>query len=257
MCDQAGTWTYTATFTDGRPGTSGSFECVDSSAEGMFVAHSANPLWFDRKGTDDDLIRSFHVGDRFFALNWDDPLNPNDGNKRTAFLNWAQQQGYNTLSIASHFLARGDTDRADGWDVPDLRNGQTQRPQAASFQQAELILDNLEQRGMSVYSFARFFGKDSDAPTSSAEQDEYVRYTLARLSPYSNVLLNVAGPEPTLFMSKEQVAALGNKIANLDVYDHVRGGAGSQSDRARLVRDSNSNGARIKARSQQSLLEGQ
>jgi hypothetical protein len=41
------------------------------------------------------LIRSFHVGDRFFAKNWSEA-------ERQAFLDWAQGQGYNTLSIASH-----------------------------------------------------------------------------------------------------------------------------------------------------------
>jgi hypothetical protein len=94
MCDQTGNWSYTATFSDGRPGTSGSFECVTSAgAGGKFAALSSDPLWFNRKGTDNDLIRSLHVGDRFFARNWDDPLDPNDGNKRTVFLNWAQQLG--------------------------------------------------------------------------------------------------------------------------------------------------------------------
>ena len=87
------------------------------------------------------------MGDRFFARNWDDPLNPNDGNKRTAFLNWAQQQGYNMLSVASHYLAREANGRANGWEVPDLWNGNTGRPQAGAYQQAEIILDDLIAKG--------------------------------------------------------------------------------------------------------------
>ncbi|HWN09831.1 MAG TPA: DUF5060 domain-containing protein, partial [Pyrinomonadaceae bacterium] len=220
MCDRLGTWSYSARFSDGTSGGSGSFECLNSSADGRFSDYLPNPLWFGRSGSPPELVRSFHVGDRFFASNWDDPQNPNDGNKRTAFLNWAQQQGYNTLSVASHYLARDDEGRADGWTLPDLWNGTTQRPQAAAFQQAEVILDDLMSRGMSVYSFAGFFGKDSDAPTNGAEQEEYIRYTLARLAPYSNVLLNVGGPEPTLSMTKDQVDALGDMISELDVFRH-------------------------------------
>jgi hypothetical protein len=83
-----------------------------------------------------------------------------------------------------------------------------------------VILDDLTRRGMGVYSFAGFFGQDSDAPTAPAEQEEYVRYTLARLAPYSNVLLNVAGPEPTLHLSKDEVDRLGGLISGLDVFKH-------------------------------------
>lgn len=220
MCDQTGPWTYVSTFSDGTPGTSGSFECINSDGEGKFARNASNPLWFDRKGSGPDLIRSFHVGDRFFALNWDDPMNPDDGNERSVFLDWAQQQGYNTLSIASHYLARDDNGRADGWHLPDLWNDELHRPNAGAYKEAEIVLDELESRGLSVYSFAGFFGKDSDAPDNPSEREEYVRYTLARFAPYSNVLLNVAGPEPTLSMPKEEVFELGELISGLDVFGH-------------------------------------
>jgi hypothetical protein len=59
------------------------------------------------------LIRSFHVSDRFFAKNWSEA-------ERQAFLDWAQGQGYNTLSIASHYLNRNLEGRGKGWETPAL-----------------------------------------------------------------------------------------------------------------------------------------
>jgi hypothetical protein len=51
---------------------------------------------------------------------------------------------------------------------------------------------------MLVYPFAGFFGRDADFPRDSAEQERYLRYTIARFGPYWNLLFNVGGPEPLL-----------------------------------------------------------
>jgi len=99
MPDHIGRWRYRARFSDGTSGPAGEFECVDSETPGPLEAHRANPVWFAHRGGDVLLMRSLHVGDRFFAANW------NQGS-RTAFLDWAQRQGYNTLSVASCLLNR-------------------------------------------------------------------------------------------------------------------------------------------------------
>ncbi|MBC8217119.1 MAG: DUF5060 domain-containing protein, partial [Planctomycetes bacterium] len=107
MPDRIGTWKYDAAFSDGSGLTSGTFECIPSDIPGMISADRANPMWFGYRSGEHVLIRSFHVGDRFFAENW--PVA-----KRKAFLDWAQTQGYNMLSAASHYLNREAKDRGRG-----------------------------------------------------------------------------------------------------------------------------------------------
>lgn len=191
MPDQIGVWSYSASFSDGTPGASDSFDCVPGDIPGMISADETNPMWFGFKGGGHVQVRGFHVGDRFFASNWPQT-------NRTAFLDWAQLQGYNMLSIASHYLNRNFPGRGQGWTTPDLWDGQARALNAGEYQTLETMLDDLATRKMLVFPFAGFLGKASDFPTNHADQDLYIRYTLARLGPYWNVLLVVAGPEPLL-----------------------------------------------------------
>ena len=134
MPDQLGTWSYRAEFSDGSPGVRGIFECVTSTIPGMLTADETNPIWFGFKGGRHILIRSYHVGDRFFAENWQE-------SNRAAFLDWAQAQGYNMLSIASHYLNRDTPGRGEGWDTPDLWP-----LNASEYRKMEAILDDLTRR---------------------------------------------------------------------------------------------------------------
>ncbi len=212
MPDQLGTWRYEAEFSDGSEKTSGNFECVKSDIPGMLSLDETNPMWFGFKGGNHDMIRCFHIGDRFFAENWEDE-------KRTAFLNWAEKQEYNMFSIASHYLNRESEGRGKGWDTPDLWP-----LNADEWQKMETILNELAERKIMVYPFAGFFGRDSDYPNEENKQEQYIRYTLARIGPYWNLLFNVAGPEPDLpkhpFLGRENVNRLGKLIKKLDVFGH-------------------------------------
>jgi hypothetical protein len=220
MPDQLGVWTYTARFSDGTPGQNGTFNCVESDLPGLLGAYELNPIWFGFKGGGPMLIRSFHCGDRFFARNWDDPADENDGEKRKIFLDWAQARGYNTLSIASHYLNRRSKGRGNGWDTPDLWP-----LNATEFQYLEKILDDLATRRMILFPFAGFFGRDSNFPRSPTDQNHYFRYVLARLGAYWNLLFNVGGPEPLLrnrpFLTFGEVCRLGAEIRSLDVFGHA------------------------------------
>ena len=226
MPDTPGTWRYEAKFTE-TTATSpsgaitstrtfaalqGTFECVPSDIPGQISVHAANPQWFGWRAGDAVLIRALHIGDRFFAKNWDDA-------KRTAFLDWAQAQGYNTLSIASHYLNRQATGRGEGWDTPKLWP-----LDPAEYQRMERILDELARRKFLVYPFAGFFGRAAEFPGAHAAQLRYIRYTLARLAPSWNLFFNVAGPEPLLrnnnFLSVSEVNRLGAEIARLDPFQH-------------------------------------
>jgi hypothetical protein len=218
MPDQIGTWQYTLTFSDGAPGMSGSFECVPSAggdapaAPGMLAADESNPLWFGFKGGAHVLIRSLHVGDRFFADNWPEE-------KRTAFLDWAQNQGYNLLSVASHYLNRPQPGRGEGWQTPALWP-----LDAREYRKVERILDDLAARRLMIYPFAGFFGQAASFPTDPEEQALYVRYTMARWGAYWHLLLNVSGPEPLLIkrptLTRDKVNCLGELIASMNVHGH-------------------------------------
>jgi hypothetical protein len=213
MPDVKGKWTYEARFTDNHPGAKGSFEVTQSDLPGMISQYEANPIWFGYRNGKRALIRSFHVGDRFFARNW-------DAASRKAFLDWFENQGYNTISIASHYLNRTVEKRGKDWNTPDLYP-----LNAAEFQSLESMLDELNRRRILVFPFAGFFGKESDFPREPGEQERYVRYTLARLGPYWNHFLLVGGPEPLLkknpHLTFEEVNRLGGLIQRLDPFGHL------------------------------------
>ena len=85
-----------------------------------------------------------------------------------------------------------------GWNTPDLWDGQTRALHASEYQKLEVFLNDLAARRMLAFPFSGLFGKSSDFPTNQADQDLYLRYTLARVGPYWNLVFNVAGPEPLL-----------------------------------------------------------
>lgn len=215
MPDQVGTWSYSATFSDGQPGISGTFKSVPSTIPGMLSKDEMNPRWFGYKGGKHELIRSFHCGFKFFSYSWDDPNNASDGNKRKVFLDWIQQQGYNTLSINSFFMGRPDKDKTQKlWPLD-----------AAEYRKAETIMNDLADRRILIYPFGGFFRRGANYPTNSADQIRYIKYTLARFGAYWNIFLNVGGPELNLksYMSSTEVNGLGTEINNSDVYDHPLG----------------------------------
>lgn len=204
-----GRWRYRAAFSDGAAETSGQFFCGHGDGQPPIGIHPANPIWFKR-GVEPFLVRALHVGDRFFAANWPEP-------HRRQFLDWCQARGYNTLSVASFLLNRQSEGRGLGWETPALW---PLDPDA--FAQAETILDDLAERGIVVFPFAGFLGRDAVAPTDPDEQDLFLRYVLARWAWYPNLLFNVAGPEPLLaknpFLQPEDVERIGRRIRRLDPY---------------------------------------
>ena len=207
-----GRWRYSLNFSDGTPAGAGTFEVRRPGQENPpLEIDPANPIWL-RRGGRPFLMRALHVGDRFFAANWPPA-------QRTAFLDWLQRQGYNTLSVASHLLNRDEAGRGRGWATPRLWP-----LDAAAYDAMEAILDDLRRREIMVYPFAGFIGKNSNYPRTPEDQELYLRYTLARLGPYPNLVFNVAGPEPNLrddWLPASVVERLGRRIRALDVYRHI------------------------------------
>ena len=87
----------------------------------------------------------------------------------------------------------------------------------------ETILNDLAKRHILVYPFAGIFGH----PTDPAKQEAYIRYTLARLAPYWNLLFMVGGPEPILgetnsYLTRDDINRLGQLIQKYDPFNHPR-----------------------------------
>jgi hypothetical protein len=225
MPDRPGEWTYRAWFTEedrrgGRIGcggeegvvVTGRFICTASDLSGPVCRHDGNPIWFGFRGGSGHL-RSLHVGDRFFASNF-------PAEKRTAFLDWAGSQGYTMLSVASHLVNRQTPGRGAEWDTPALWP-----LHAAEYRRLEAILNDLADRRMVAYQFAGLFGREGFYPTAHRDQHLYIRYIMARLGPYRNLLFNVAGPEPVLrgnpYMPKSEVDRLGHLIQRYNTFGHL------------------------------------
>jgi hypothetical protein len=99
---------------------------------------------------------------------------------------------------------------------------------AGEFRRMESALDELARRRFVVFPFAGFFGQSAQWPVDPARQEQYLRYVLARLGPYWNLLFNVAGPEPLIkphnfqdAMGFEDLCRLGSLIHRLDPFGHL------------------------------------
>lgn len=184
MPDAPGGWYWTASFSDSTPAGSGEFDCVASGLAGPLRPDPWGGTGFAHADGQPFRVRGFHVGDRYFAANW-------SVGERLAFLDWFEGHRYNLLSVASHYLNRNEPGRGEGWDTPDLWP-----IDPAEYRQMEARLDELTARGIVVYPFAGFLGVSADRPTDPADVQLYLRYTIARMQGYWNVLYNVAGPEP-------------------------------------------------------------
>ncbi len=226
MPDETGIWEYEIFSPDSALRQSGQFECIDSDIPGMISVYEHNPIWFGFKGGKPLLVRSLHIGDRFFASHdneltgetWSDA-------RRTEFLDWCQSQGYNMLSIASHYLNREQENRGLGWNTPELWKEEAEVPDPEEYGRMESILNDLHQRKILVYPFAGFFGRGSDFPVNPEARDLFIEYTMSRLGSYPNLLLNVGGPEPRLrnrpYLSMEEIDTIARKIKEEDVHGHL------------------------------------
>ncbi|MDA3873764.1 MAG: DUF5060 domain-containing protein [Kiritimatiellae bacterium] len=212
MPNETGTWQYTATFSDGQPGKSGTFNCMASDAPATISAYSSNPRWFGHQDGEPLLVRSFHAAGLFkFAI--DDPADPTDGEKRTVFLDWAQAQGYNTMS--AHFFSTRDATDSEGPKLWPLDSD--------TYQKVEMILDDLSAREMVAYAFTGFFGNSGPYPSTAADRTLYIRYCLARFAPYWNIIMNVGGFEVRDYLTDTEIRNLGAEINAANPFGHLIG----------------------------------
>ena len=171
----------------------------------MIHKDEANPMWFGFKGGEHVLVRSFHGGPPLLARNFSD-------RKRRAFLDWAERQGYNMLSVNDF---QEDLEAGGRWDLPDLWP-----LDAAEYRQIEEVLDDLARREILFYSFGGLFPRHGHIK-NEADQSRLIRYYLARFGPYWNVVLNVAGWEAESYFGTGTLRRLGGEVAASDVFGHL------------------------------------
>ena len=86
MPDEAGTWSYTLTFTDGSPGKTGSFECVAEGAKpGPWKQDPDNTHWFRAMRGERFLPVALYADCPYTPIDWQDAIR------------WCVAKEYNTL----------------------------------------------------------------------------------------------------------------------------------------------------------------
>ena len=213
MPDEIGEWMYDARFSDDSAIYKGKFTCVESDLSGPLCPYDNNKIWFGTRNGDPIMLRSFHLGDCFFSRQI-------TGEKRTRVLNYLQETGYNTLSIASFFINRQTPGRGLGFDTPKLWP-----LNAEEYQRAEEILNDLYKRRIIIFPFAGLFGREGFFPNAQRDQVLYIKYIMARWGVYWNMLFNTAGPEPILyanpFLPKCEVDRLSWLIRKYNVFGQM------------------------------------
>lgn len=100
MPDEAGTWAYQLSFSDGFAGASGSFECVEDGAmPGFWELDPQNPHWFKTVRGERFMPVSMHASCAMTPIDWQDAIE------------WCVVNEYNTLIVKTfnHYTW------GDGW----------------------------------------------------------------------------------------------------------------------------------------------
>ncbi len=86
MPDEVGKWSYEITFSDGAPGASGDFECVEKDAKpGFWTLDPQNPHWFKTIRGERFMPVSMHASCALTPIDWQDAIE------------WCRVHEYNTI----------------------------------------------------------------------------------------------------------------------------------------------------------------
>jgi len=221
--DEYGEWAYKYWFCDDGKKTPGKFGGITSDKPVRVQKNAINPFWLGQGRQSKTWFKSFQAGDIFFAINWNKPEKLNDGNARTLFLDWVVKNGYNVPSIASCFTNRNQTGHEKEWDTSKIWP-----VDPTEYQKAEVIMNQLKNRGIAVFPFASIFGPHGEWPVNWDDQQFYISYFLTYFGHYPNLIVNIAGPEPFWAergcknaMLMNDIKRIGNLIDTVDVYNHV------------------------------------
>lgn len=218
MCLQQGTWSWSASFTDGAPGASGSFQCLDSALPGPLQPDPHNPRWLQQPTGAHFLPRWYYLHELLFSQ---------EGTWQQDVDNLLVAKGYNTVTVLT---TQAETLKVNGWDYrpyetpyfyPWLKDGTSVRWDTfdlRAWHKLDRVLRYLQDRRIYIYFFDGFFPNIPPRfPDDAAMEQAYLRYALARTGPYWNVTHNVTF-EFDEFMSTSRLNRIGRYIHSIDPF---------------------------------------
>lgn len=216
QCLEPGTWIWTASFTDGAPGGSGSFECGGGILPGPLRVYEGNRRWLRRAD-------GVPFWPRWLSLL--DLLPSKEGVWQQDIDTFVVAKNYNMVTAAGthaelHLRNRWNFREYETplyypwvkeagsvvWDRPDLR----------AWHKLDRVLAYLQARKVYYYQFDGFFPNiPPNFPNDPVLEQRYIRYALARLGPQWNVVHNITF-EYWEWMSETRLNRIGSYIENVD-----------------------------------------
>jgi Domain of unknown function (DUF5060) len=223
MPNELGDWTYTWAWSDGTPGGEGTFTCVSENAgKGILRPYKDNPRWFAYNGTEPVFLKSYYENSmRPFAQPWEGARQVYE-----TILN----RGYNHLQI-NWVLPTVAGNNFTDFPVTSTKPIYTEKGKASStmnldvWKNMEGLLGYLNEKNIQLFLFLGFDGGRNGYPQawaslSAAEQDFFVRYTVARLAPFAIITWNYVWEVE----GNTENGELGcmRLVKKYDVFDHLR-----------------------------------
>jgi hypothetical protein len=207
MPDEVGSWSYTASFSDGAPGTNGGFECVAGGIHGPLQVNRSNPLWFQHADGTAFYMRAFHL---WFVCRLD------SRGVLLSTLDYLKSHGFNTV-VGPH-LSPTET------LLPWVKNGSTidfSRFDLVQWQRFDKVLAEMASRGMVLIPF-NIMGGTNNVPMidTSANRDLFLRYWVARWGGYWNATFQPIAEWEEGY-SEAEVLQILNRIRELDGGRHL------------------------------------
>ncbi len=226
MPDEPGRWRYEWSWSDGTPGGSGTFTCVNQGGgKGILRAYEKNPRWFAYNGQEPVWIKSYYeTGHGSIAQ----PFDWVTENVYQPLLD----RGYNHLQVnwllslccfGQYYIDGPEPSTLDLALYEEAKVTSTMRLDV--WRMMERHLGWLNDRDVGVHMFLGFEGRKNDGPSwdalSEEEKDFFVRYVVARLAPYANLAgWNFVWEDPGHRESHE--LGLARRLAQYDVFNHLR-----------------------------------
>ncbi|MCI0460125.1 MAG: DUF5060 domain-containing protein [Gemmataceae bacterium] len=249
MPDEVGEWSYQCAFSDGTPGTSGTFRCVKAGARpGPLRADPENPRYWVFADGSRFSARAFTLEIVFYVAEqdlWKSGIKRFFGGKyKYNLCQTTYMQGYLHLANARKdplllrkwpapgqegtyveptfngffpFLFSGPRPLCDGGSNVDYT-----RPDLRWMRHTDLVLQELEAHQTVWFNHTGFLGFDwagDKIQVPPAAEKEWIRYFVARFGPYWNVLWNIAG-EWNEFLTLERLDEVGTFVKQLDPWKH-------------------------------------
>ncbi|MCD6350807.1 MAG: DUF5060 domain-containing protein [Armatimonadetes bacterium] len=206
MPDEVGRWRYQARFSDGTPGTSGTFQCRRGDLHGPLRVHRHNPLWFQHADGTAFYLRAFHL--------W----RPDDMDEATLArtLDFLKAQGFNAI-VGPHLVPPNRLPWARGASgKPDFS-----RFNLPVWRKLDRVLHMTGERGMVLIPFSIFGGTNGmpripDWP----RRDLFLRYWVARWGGFWNATLQPTSEWEEGY-SEAEILRIGARLRELDGGRHL------------------------------------